>query len=842
MTSLRLSRERLAPVVGLAFGAAAIAVLHHELGAVDTRDVTDAIHATRSAKVGVAVLLAALAYAAMALRDVIGARHAGIGLSAGRIVPVSLLGDALDMNLGWSAATGGAVRARYYALAEVDAAASTRASVFGTLGSLLGFAAALGLLLLGASELHSGFGILAAVALLATLAAAVVAARRGGITSGDLSIPFPAPKVLAVLAVVAVAEWVLAGTALYALMPEATGLSWPRVLQLFLVARMLGIASQSPGGLGVFEAAFMAMLADSVPRESAMAALVLHRIAYFVLPLVTVMLATCVREATRRREQLASAASRAKRIGNALVPPVLSVGLGAAGFALLLSSARPVAEARRSLVGDLLPLPFIEASHFLASIVGLLLLVVAQAAWRRVAAAWAIALGLLGLGVFFSLAKGFGWEEALLLVAVMACVGASRERFTREARLMRVGRSAGTWALLLAAVGSFAAIGLFSFKRVEFTDELWWRFAADGDASRFLRAGIGVMIAMGAIAVQRLLSPSPPVQGEALAPEQALPVIRGGQTANAWLALLGDKRFFRSASGKSFIMFGSHGRCRIALGDPVGPEEEWPELLWEFRDACERDGAIAVFYQVSQAKLHLYVEMGMALFKMGEEGRVPLTGFSMNGSHRSKLRQSRSFVTREGGTFEVLPAPVSPEVIEELRAVSDNWLASKGAAEKSFSLGSFLPDYLAHCPIAVVRKEGRIIAFANLWLSGQNEELSPDLMRYHSDSPRGIIEFLFVEAMLWGAANGYRYFSLGMAPLSGLSERAKAPAWDRVGTFIFEHGEQFYNFEGLRAFKEKFAPEWRARYLAVPGWVDAPRALLDSSALIAGGVRRIVRR
>ena len=101
------------------------------------------------------------------------------------------------------------------------------------------------------------------------------------------------------------------------------------------------------------------------------------------------------------------------------------------------------------------------------------------------------------------------------------------------------------------------------------------------------------------------------------------------------------------------------------------------------------------------------------------------------------------------------------------------------------------------------------------------------------------MEALLVHVMLWGRAEGYRRFSLGMAPLSGFERSSVAPPWQRVGAFVYEHGEAFYGFQGLRAFKEKFAPEWEPRYLACPGGLALPRVLADISALIAGGYRRI---
>ena len=77
-------------------------------------------------------------------------------------------------------------------------------------------------------------------------------------------------------------------------------------------------------------------------------------------------------------------------------------------------------------------------------------------------------------------------------------------------------------------------------------------------------------------------------------------------------------------------------------------------------------------------------------------------------------------------------------------------------------------------------------------------------MRYREGSLRDVMDYLFVELMLWGKAQGYGGFDLGMAPLSGLQQRQLAPLWTRAGALLFAHGERLYNFEGLRRYKEKF--------------------------------------
>src|SRR5260221_5956949 len=174
-------------------------------------------------------------------------------------------------------------------------------------------------------------------------------------------------------------------------------------------------------------------------------------------------------------------------------------------------------------------------------------------------------------------------------------------------------------------------------------------------------------------------------------------------------------------------------------------------------------------------------------------------------------------------------------MLRRLREISDEWLGDKNTREKRFSLGSFSADYLSRTPIAVVRHEDKILAFANLWAPDPRFELSVDLMRYATEAPSGVMDFLFIEILAWGRAQGYQWCDLGMAPLSGLERHRLAPLWSRMGGLVFAHGEQFYNFQGLRSFKDKFDPVWEPRYLAPPGRVPPPGVAPDPAAPVSGG-------
>jgi phosphatidylglycerol lysyltransferase len=451
---------------------------------------------------------------------------------------------------------------------------------------------------------------------------------------------------------------------------------------------------------------------------------------------------------------------------------------------------------------------------------------------------------LLLAGAGASLLKGLDFEEALLLLIVTGILWIGRQAFYRPSALL-ADRFSPAWMASLGAVLLIALwIGLLAHRHVDYSGELWWTFAFASDAPRMLRAALVTALLAGMAIVYSLMRPR--------SPEPALPdesQLAAAQTAIALdprslgqVALAGDKRLLFHQAGDAFIMYQVRGRSWIALGDPVGAAARHEELVWSFRELADRHAGWTVFYEAAGEQLPLYVDLGLAALKLGEEARVPLGDFSIEGPARAELRQAHRRAARQGTCFEVLPPSEVGGLLPQLARISDSWLADKASAEKGFSVGRFSDGYMQRFPLALVRLGEAPVAFANIWGSAGREELSVDLMRFGADAPRGSMDYLFIELMLWGRDQGYRWFNLGMAPLAGLEQHPLAPVWHRVGNFLFEHGEHFYNFEGLRRYKSKFDPAWSPRYLITPGGLALPRILLDVAMLIAGGARGLLRR
>jgi lysylphosphatidylglycerol synthetase-like protein (DUF2156 family) len=309
--------------------------------------------------------------------------------------------------------------------------------------------------------------------------------------------------------------------------------------------------------------------------------------------------------------------------------------------------------------------------------------------------------------------------------------------------------------------------------------------------------------------------------------EQALP--------DAQLAFTGDKSFV--FADEAFVMSARGGSSLIAMGPPVGKREAWRAALIALRAKAEDMSLRPVVYAAPPDLLPELIELGFRVEKIGENAVVELGGFTLTGSAMSKLRAARRrFVEREGAVFELERPPHEPGLFDQLRPVSDVWLAAHGGREKAFSLGAFDPAYLSRCAIATVRMGGRVTAFANIWVTADGKRGALDLMRFDPEAaPNGLMDFLFTEILLWAQAQGLATFDLGMAPLAGLAEEKKyASLFARVGRLVHERGEQFYGFQGLRAFKDKFHPRWEPRYIAAPGAWTLPIVLAEVAVLTNG--------
>ncbi|HEY8682991.1 MAG TPA: bifunctional lysylphosphatidylglycerol flippase/synthetase MprF [Rhodanobacter sp.] len=844
-----LMRRFAGPLLSVGMLCLALWALHLLSREVDYHQVRRYVQSISRARLLLAALFTLLGYAVMTLYDRFALAAIGKRLSWQRVTLISFISYAFSNAISTSLLVSGSIRYRFYIQSGLSTIEIAKVVLFCTLSFWLGLLGLTGVTLLcvplpadlplAAYRLPIALGLI----LLPLLWLA------GGLMHGPLRIGrwrIKMPSVATGLRQILVGafDWGLAAAVLYILMPDQLNNGFGHFLAIFVIAQIIGLISHVPGGLGVFEAVMLAGFGATGNETLAapiLGALAAFRVIYYLLPLCAAIVLILQREARGLREK-----SLLMPWFTGLLPSFFAGLTLVSGAVLLFSGATRALPDRMDILREVLPLSVLEVSHLLASVIGMLLLILARGLQRRLDAAYVLTLVLLVAGAVFSLLKGIDYEEATLLTLLAMALAPAHRLFYRRASLFSTSFSIGWIVAIVAVLVCASWLVLFSYKHVDYSSDLWWEFSFyQGGAPRALRALVaaaaaGMLFALASLIRPGRLQREPPSEAEL---QQALPLIKRYPSTQAHLALMGDKTLLFDPTHQAFVMYDIEGRSWVTMGDPVGEDEDVRrELVWTFLEQCERAGGWPVFYQVSPADLDLYLEVGMSLLKIGEEARVQLDSFNLDGKSKKVLRNTVNKLTRDGLRLEIVPADAVAPLLPRLKEISDAWMRDKRVREKRFSLGAFDPRYLVRTPMALVWQDDRLVAFANLFLNDTRQEASLDLMRFLPDGPTGIMDYLFVELMQWARGQGYHWFNLGMAPLAGLQSRRQAPLWNRFGALVFGRGERFYNFRGLQRYKDKFDPEWESRYMAVPGGIALPMILTNVASLISGGLSGVVRR
>ncbi|WP_198010795.1 bifunctional lysylphosphatidylglycerol flippase/synthetase MprF [Kaistia granuli] len=841
-------RPAIAALVGVAVVILVWLAVSRLVAEVNYDDVLDTLHATPFSAIAAAIGFTALSFLALSIYDQSALRYLGRSVPYPIVALTAFCAYAVGNTAGFGPLTGGAIRYRFYSRLGFEPADVAKIVAFVTVAFGLGLAGVTGLgLTFAAADLAAPLALPPAllrgigVAVLAALAALVAYSAYGGgkIGGRGFSLALPRPGILLTQFGATLVDVSAAAAVLWVLLPQ-TDVGLPAFIAVYAVAIGLGVASHVPAGLGVFEAVIIAVVGRTASVDEVLSALILYRVIYYGLPLLAA--SALVTGLEVQRAASGAQASRVLRAGAQLSPRVLAALTFAMGAVLIFSGVTPASDQRLDLLSGLLPLPIVEGAHFLESVLGLGLIAIAHGLAHRLDGAWWAAVTAAGAAVLLSLLKAIAISESIALALLFIALLATRREFNRPASLLHQRLTPGWYLAIATVIVTALAVMLFVYADVDYSNQLWWQFEFSQEAPRSLRALLGVVIAAGSIAAWSLLRPSKGKTGRPKPEEvaEAVRILEGQPYPDANLVRMGDKTLLFSDDRRAFIMFGRQAHSWVALFDPIGPRDAWPGLIWQFVEMARAAGGRAVFYQVMPENLALYADAGMRAFKLGEAAQVDLEGFDLKGAKRAGLRHAFNRSQREGLSFEYLEPGEVAGSIDDLEAISNRWLAEHRAREKRFSLGAFERGYVMSQPAAVVRREGRIVAFATVMTTETKEAATVDLMRFDPGVPAGAMEYLFVCVMLHLRALGYRWFDLGMAPLAGLSESPAAPMWHRLGRAVFEHGERFYNFHGLRAFKAKFQPEWHPRYMAVSGGMSPALALADVTVLISGSLKGVV--
>lgn len=828
-------------VIGLVGGM--MYLLFQNLSKFDYVSILETVKSYSPLSIFLAVAFTAVSYLLMGGYDWLGQAYIGKRQNLKRTFLVAFYSYVLSLNVGLSIVSSSAVRYKMYQGWGYKARDIAKLIVFASVSFWLGLVVLAGLALCATDVSFDGTYPIPD-ALIKPLGALMVFSGIGYVltcrfSKGRLSfrgreIALPGWKSGIGQIGITVADTIAAATALYFLIPDEN-LSFFAFTSIFCIAFFGGLVSSTPGGIGVFETVFLLFLPTVASNNELMAALLVYRAIYFLLPL----LVACTLFAVLEGKAIAGAAgprvAKAQGWLSVIAPRVLSALIFAGGLLLLFAGSLPTNSIHTEWMKNIMPLTLIELSHFAVSLVGLALLFLAYGIKRKIDSSYYLTLLVLGMGAPLSLLRGDGIGTFAVLAVMALVLAPCRRYFYRKSSLLDLNMESGSILAVLLAVASSIYLGFFVYNHGAYEQQSWWQFEFDGEKPRFLRTSFGVALLGLLFAFYKLVHTARPDAGEPFWKKRAAVerILAGSPVASSNLALMGDKRFFFNKEESAFIMFRISGKTWVSMGDPVGEPSAFKELIASFRELAAEYGGQPVFYQASKDHLFNYVDVGLRPVKVGEIARVRLEDFTLQGSKRQSMRSRLKRVAKKGCRFEVLSQAESLLEMATLRAISDEWLAAKKAKEKGFSLGYFDESYLANFRIAVVRVEGRIVAFTNIWETKSRQELSIDMMRYSKAAPPSVMEYLFVELIQWAKAEGFSFFDLRVAPLSGITVGNAVPFAHKLLDLAFNHGENFYGFRGIRSYKDRFNPEWEPIYVASPGNWRLPFVTADVTRVVS---------
>ena len=787
-------------------------------------------------KILLAVLLTLVSYLLLTLYDYLAIRELKSPLSYQQVAPVSFLAFTFSNTIGFSLLTGTSIRYKFYSELGLSGNNITQVVLACSVTFFLGLFFICGLALINFPaeqlsdlplptwffSLNRVIGILMLLGVISYFVFSLMWKRSIQFRGFELAPPIFSLSLKQFL--VSSIDWIVVGTLFYSLLPEVDGLSYLQVLSIFFVANAIGVLAHVPGGIGVFETVVTVTLSQYLPAEQILSSVIIYRLMYYIVPFILALMYFVATLVLTNKDKF-SKLNVNLQIVRQLLPPLLSISVFGVGLVLLLSVVNPSIIHKYHWLGEIVPLPIVELSSLILSASAILLLLLSHGLFKRYQKAFELTQKLLLVAMVFIVLKGAQWQISLALGLIYLLMLPCEQIFYRQGSIVGIKYSFG-WALsLAAALFLMMWVLFFAYQDVDYDHSLWFTFSQDSHVSRALRGGAVALVILLIFAFRYVLAMRRP-QTRLLDEHTlscAMDIVANAPSSHGFLALVQDKSLLFNEDNDAFLMYARAGHCWVVMGDPIGNPDKFDDLLWQFRELCDAYDGWPVFYQVTQRYLPHFLEQGLSLYKLGEEAIVPLAEFDLQSSKYRSLRQSHAKALREGLRFKIIEASEVKALLPTLEVISSSWIKAKQGREKGFSVGYFSAAYLCATPMALVYLNDELVAFSNVWASAAKIEFSVDLMRYEpSLSGSNIMDFLFTELLLWGKQQGYQLFNLGMAPMSGLTDRALVPFWTKLAKTVYKKGNKFYNFQGLRRYKDKFNPRWEAKYLICYGGLSLP--------------------
>ncbi|MBD0289501.1 MAG: DUF2156 domain-containing protein, partial [Flavisolibacter sp.] len=446
--------------------------------------------------------------------------------------------------------------------------------------------------------------------------------------------------------------------------------------------------------------------------------------------------------------------------------------------------------------------------------------------------AWLIAMGFSVLSLLGHIFKALDYEEAILAASVVLVLTASVKQYRLKSNPKLIQLGFVSVVLVFLAVLVFGFIGFYYLDKRHFGFSFNWyqalRFSAENflliihedlvPKTRFGQEFINLMHALGFIAWGFLafVLVNPFFQKRKikhLPNERAWALLQQyGDSPVDYFKVHPDKLLFFSDRYDAFVAYRIANGFAIVLEEPVCADENKIAVLQEFDDHCHKMGLKTAFYRVDEQSISYFNYLKKRKLLIGQEAILEIEKFTLEGRDKKSLRNGLNSLQKKGFTTAVVHPPLSDELLQEMKAVSDEWLVNYNKKELVFSQGMFNAEQLRQQTVIIIRDaEKKLKAFLNIIPDFAPDEVTYDLIRKTADAPGGCMDALIIELVNYAKAKGAKRLNLGLVPMAGIEEPDNTA--EQLIRYAYQKLKRFRHYTGLRDFKEKYASVWLNKYL-----------------------------
>ncbi|AHH97820.1 DUF2156 domain-containing protein [Kutzneria viridogrisea] len=311
------------------------------------------------------------------------------------------------------------------------------------------------------------------------------------------------------------------------------------------------------------------------------------------------------------------------------------------------------------------------------------------------------------------------------------------------------------------------------------------------------------------------------VDDEATARARALMVANSGSSL-AYMTTWPGNHYWFTEDGRSALAYRVAATVALTTGGPLGDPAVHSEAVRGFEEFCRRNGWTPCLYSVTERLRDTAVDLGWKAVQVAEDTVVPLAELEFTGKKWQDIRTALNKAGKAGIRAEWVNYPRAPlSITDQVRAISEEWVADKGMPEMGFTLGGMdeLNDPDVRCLVAVDEQwtVHGITSWLPVYRDGQVVGWTLDFMRRRGSSTfKGVMEFLIASAAQLVKEEGAEFLSLSGAPLARLDRGEQVTALQRILDVTGKALEPVYGFRSLLSFKAKFQPEYLPLYMAYP--------------------------